>query len=138
MKILIDTNILISAAYSKSGSARQAFEKAVSPPNQCLICEQTLEEFWRIANRKFPARIGDFESFIAQALLTIDVVPVPVDAYTDETEIRDVKDRPILRAAIDAGVEILLTGDMDFIESAITHPKMMTAAAFVQRYGYDS
>ena len=132
MKILIDTNILISAAYSKSGSARQAFEKAVSSPNQCVICEQTLEEFWRIANRKFPTRIGDFESFIAQALLTIDVVPVPVDAYTDETEIRDVKDRPILRAAIDAGAEILLTGDMDFIQSAITHPRMMTAAMFIQ------
>jgi putative PIN family toxin of toxin-antitoxin system len=135
VKILIDTNILISAAYSKSGLPRQAFEKAVSPANQCLICEQTLEEFWRIANRKFSARIGDFESFIAQALLTIDVVPVPVDAYTDETEIRDVKDRPILRAAIDAGAEILLTGDMDFIKSEITHPRMMSAAMFVQRYG---
>ena len=53
-------------------------------------------------------------------------------------EIRDVKDRPILRAAIDAGAEILLTGDMDFIESAITHPKMMTAAMFVQWHGYDT
>jgi putative PIN family toxin of toxin-antitoxin system len=99
-----------------------------------MICEQTLEEFWRIANRKFPERIGDFESFIAQALLMMEIVPVPVDAYVDEKEIRDVKDRPILRAAINAEADILLTGDKDFTESAIqiTKPKIMTAAQFVR------
>ncbi|MDR1559839.1 MAG: putative toxin-antitoxin system toxin component, PIN family [Clostridiales bacterium] len=132
-KILIDTNILISAAYSKKGLPRQAFDKAVSSPlYHCLICEQTLEEFWRIANRKFPERIGDFESFMAQALLMMEAILVPTDAYDDEKEIRDVKDRPILRAAINAGVDILLTGDKDFTESMITNPKIMKAAEFVR------
>jgi hypothetical protein len=42
-----------------------------------MICEQTLEVFWRIANRKFPERISDFESFMAQASLMIEIVPVP-------------------------------------------------------------
>jgi predicted nucleic acid-binding protein len=103
-----------------------------SPLYRCLICEQTLEEFWRIANRKFPERIGDFESFMAQALLMMEVIPVPADAYDDEKEIRDVKDRPILRAAINAGVDILLTGDKDFTESMIANPKIMKAAEFVR------
>jgi predicted nucleic acid-binding protein len=97
-----------------------------------MICEQTLEEFWRIANRKFPNRVSDFEIFMAQALLTMEVVPMRVDVYVDEKEIRDVKDRPILRAAIKAGVDILLTGDKDFLESTITHPKIITAARFLQ------
>jgi predicted nucleic acid-binding protein len=97
-----------------------------------MICEQTLEEFWRIANRKFPERVGDFESFMAQALLTMEVIPMPVDVYVDEEKIRDVKDRPILRAAINAGVDILLTGDKDFLESAVTHPKIIPAARFMQ------
>jgi putative PIN family toxin of toxin-antitoxin system len=133
VRILIDTNILISAAYSKKGLPRQAFDKAVySPLYHCLICEQTLEEFWRIANRKFPDRISDFESFMAQALLMIEVVPVPTDTYADEKEIRDVKDLPILRAAINAGADILLTGDKDFTESAVIQPRIMTAAQFVQ------
>jgi putative PIN family toxin of toxin-antitoxin system len=133
MKILIDTNILISAAYSRKGVPRRAFDKAVSSPfYRCLICEQTLEEFWRIANRKFPDRIGDFESFMAQALLIMEVVPVPADTYADEKEIRDINDRPILRSAIKVGVDILLTGDKDFTESTITSPRIMTAAEFVQ------
>jgi putative PIN family toxin of toxin-antitoxin system len=131
--VLIDTNILISAAYSRVGIPRQAFDIAVSSPSyHCLICEQTLEEFWRIANRKFPNRIGDFESFMAKALFMMEVVSVPADAYADEEEIRDVDDRPILRAAINAGVDILLTGDKDFTESTVTQPKIMTEAQFIQ------
>jgi putative PIN family toxin of toxin-antitoxin system len=133
VKILIDTNILLSAVYSRNGLPRQAFDKAVSSSScHCLICEQTLEEFWRIANRKFPERIGDFESFMAQALLVMEVVPVTADAYSDEKTIRDVKDRPILRAAINAGADILLTSDKDFTESTVTQPKIMTAAQFVR------
>jgi putative PIN family toxin of toxin-antitoxin system len=132
-KVLIDTNILISAAYSKVGIPRQAFDIAVSSPSyHCLICEQTLDEFWRIANRKFPGRISDFEGFMAKALLVLEVVPMPVDVYADEREIRDVDDRPILRAAINASVDILLTGDRDFTESTVTQPRIMTAAQFVQ------
>ena len=41
-------------------------------------------------------------------------------------------DRPILRAAIHAGADILLTGDKDFLESGILNPKIMTAAEFVK------
>ena len=46
--------------------------------------------------------------------------------------IRDVKDRPILRAAMNADVDILLTGDKDFLEADIEMPKTMTAAEFLR------
>jgi len=49
-----------------------------------------------------------------------------------ELKIRDIKDRPILRAAIEAGADVLLTGDKDFLESPVTTPKIMTAAQFLQ------
>ena len=38
--------------------------------------------------------------------------------------------RPILRAALHAKADILLTGDKDFLESGIDTPKIMTAADF--------
>jgi predicted nucleic acid-binding protein len=57
---------------------------------------------------------------------------VPDDAYDDEAKIRDVKDRPILRAAINAGADILLTGDKDFTESAVRQPKIVTVARFLE------
>lgn len=68
-----------------------------------------------------------YERFIATALIVVEVIPVPVSLHPDEDEIRDVNDRPILRAAIKATADILLTGDKDFLESGIRHPKIMTA-----------
>ena len=41
------------------------------------------------------------------------------------------KDRPILRAAIYAGADILLTGDKDFLEAGIDYPKCLSPAEFL-------
>ena len=51
---------------------------------------------------------------------------------SSETQIRDVNDRPILRAAIHANVDILLTGDKDFLESGIKTPLILTPAEFLK------
>ena len=132
MKVLIDSNVLFSAVYSNGSIPHQAFMKAVEPPYQCVICEQSFEELRRAYNRKFPDKVGALERFIASALPVIEAVPVPLSTHPDEGEIRDSDDRPILRAAIRAGAEIIITGDNDFLESAISNPKIMTPAQFVQ------
>ena len=132
MRVLIDTNILISAAYSKDSVPYQAFKKAVEPPNQGLICEQSIEELRRVFNRKFPDKIQAFEKFIATALSTIEVISVPSLPFPDEKNIRDIDDRPILRAAIKANSDILLTGDKDFLESGLKNPRIMTGSQFLQ------
>ena len=67
---------------------------------------------------------------MAEALPHIVVVSTPANELDDEEKIRDADDRPILRAAIEAGVDILLTGDKDFLESSVAKPKIMTAAQF--------
>lgn len=131
MKVLIDTNILISAALSNNGIPYQAFVKAVTYPNHGMICEQNIDEIRRIFNRKFPTKIQVLESFLSLALLTIKIVPTPIEEHELESKIRDINDRPILRATISAGADILLTGDKDFIESGILNPKIMTATEFV-------
>ena len=132
MRVLIDTNILVSAAYSRFGVPNQAYRKAVESPYQAFICEQSIEEFRRIFNRKFPDKIYAFESFIAAALSAITVIPVPPNPHPDENSIRDANDRPILRAAIQANVDIIVTGDKDFLESDLNTPHIMTAADFVK------
>lgn len=131
MKVLIDTNILISAALNPNGTPFKAYVKAVSFPNNAIICEQNIDELRRIFNRKFPSKLFALEEFLALALTVLDVVPVPKDEITEEEQIRDIMDRPILRAAIAAKADILLTGDKDFLESDITNPHIMTAADFL-------
>ena len=54
MRVLVDTNVLISAALSVNGTPYKAYVKAVSYPNQGLICEKNVDEMKRIFNKKFP------------------------------------------------------------------------------------
>ena len=55
----------------------------------------------------------------------------PEVVVDDEKLIRDEKDRPILRAALDAGTDLFLTGDKDFLESSVTDPKIISVSDFL-------
>ena len=131
MNVFLDTNILISAVLNSNSTPAKAFIKAVSFPNRGLVCEQNIDEMRRIFNRKFPAKIQALETFLSLALLTLEVVNIPDLEYTSENSIRDVNDRAILRAAIFAQADVLVTGDKDFLESDIVNPKILTAAEFL-------
>ena len=85
----------------------------------------------RIFNKKFPNRLTALDKFLSVALLTLELIPVPVEKDMTETQIRDVDDRPILRAAIEAKADVLLTGDKDFLESGVKNPVIMTPAEFL-------
>lgn len=128
MRVLIDTNVLISAALHPDGIPWQAYQKADAYPNHGLICEQNVDELKRIFNKKFPNRLTSLDRFLSVALLTLELVPVPDDMLTEEEQIRDVCDRPILRAAVKAKADVLLTGDKDFLESGVKNPAIMTPA----------
>lgn len=135
MRVLIDTNILISAALSANGTPFKAYVKAASYPNHGLICEQNVDEMKRIFNKKFLSRRDALDRFLSIALMTLELVPIPTEEYNGESQNRDVADRPILRAAVNANADILLTGDKDFLESGLMYPKIMTAAEFVYGFG---
>ena len=130
MRVLIDTNILISSVLGH-GTPFQAYLKAVSYPNQGLVCTQNIDEMRRIFNRKFPKKISAMERFLSLAIPTLELVQIPDDVVEQEEAIRDVNDRPIMRSAVAARADIVLTGDKDFLESGITRPQIKTAAEFL-------
>lgn len=132
MRVLVDSNILISAALNAKGTPYKAFLKAVTHPNKGVICDQNIEEIRRIFNRKFPDKINAFEHFMSIALLAMEVVPTPKTEVESEEKIRDITDRPILRAAVYAQADILLTGDKDFLEADVKVPKIVTATEFLE------
>ena len=132
MKVMIDTNILISAALSPKGNAAKAFIKALMPPFEPMICDYIVDELHRKFREKFPNRMLQLEAFLFNALRVIRVVPTPEEEDTAEQLVRDIKDRPILRAARAAAVDLLLTGDRDFLESGIDDPMIISAADFLE------
>ena len=131
MRVLIDTNVLLSAAISSSGTPFKAFVKAVTAPNQGIICEQNVVELRRVFNRKFPGKTDALNAFLAMSLLAVKVIAVPNKPYADEEKVRDIADRPILRSAIFAEADIILTGDKDLLEAGIDRPLSVTPSQFL-------
>ena len=132
MKVLIDTNVLISAALSANGMPFKAYVKATSYPNHGMICEQNVDELKRIFQKKFPNRLTALDRFLSIAMLSLELVPTPTDELILESKIRDINDRPILRAAIIAKANVLLTGDKDFLEFGVKDPIILTPAEFLE------
>jgi predicted nucleic acid-binding protein len=104
----------------------------VTIPNQGVVCDQNLDELRRVYNRKFPDKLDLLQAFLAFALPVFEVVRTPALNLEEETKIRHVSDRPILRAAIAAKVDVIITGDKDFLESGVSNPRIMTAAEFIR------
>ncbi len=133
MKIMIDTNVIISAALFPNGNTAKAFFKAMMPPYEPIVCDYIVDELHRQFQEKFPEKQTELEAFLFQALSFIEIVKTPEDAIEAESKIRDVKDRPILRVALDAHADLFLTGDKDFLESSITDPRITGVAEFLER-----
>lgn len=131
MRIMLDTNIIISAALFPNGRAAQAFFKALLPPYQPLVCDYVVDELHRKFREKFPNRLTELEAFLFNALSFIKLVPTPEEAVSSEQKIRDPKDRPILRAALDARADLFLTGDKDFLASSVTDPRIISVPEFL-------
>ncbi len=131
MTVLIDTNIIISAVLFPNGRTAQAFFKALHPPYQPVVCDYVVDELHRKFREKFPQRLTELEAFLFNALSYIKLVKTPEGTLAVENQIRDPKDRPILRAALNTGVQLFLTGDKDFLESSVTDPRILSVPDFL-------
>ena len=132
MKVMIDTNVIISAALSPLGIAAQSMYKAMTLPFKPVVCDYIIDEIHRKFQEKFPKENVQLEAFLYGIIQNFEIIPASMEEFELEKKIRDVKDRPILRAALDIGVDYLLTGDKDFLESEIATPKIICPADFLE------
>ena len=131
MKVMLDTNIIISAVLFPNGRAAQAFLKSLSYPYEPIVCDYVLNELRRKFDEKFPDKASNLYEFLQMALLFIEVVPTPTLELLEERQIRDPKDRPILRAALKNHADLFLTGNKDFLESSVPDPRIISVAEFL-------
>ena len=129
---MIDTNIFISAALFPKGRAAEALFKALAAPYQPVVCDYVIDELHRKFQEKFSDRTVELEAFLYTALPAFDIVSTPDEVLEVESKIRDPKDRPILRAALNAGADLFLTGDKDFLESSVEDPRIISVPEFLE------
>lgn len=126
MRILVDTNILFSALlFPRSKPARALLY--IADNHHIVLCDRNISELRDILKRKAPKFLPDAEVLLAE--MSYELIP---EVEHVERLIRDVNDQPILNAAIMSGVDIILTGDKDFLSLEMEHPKCMTVTQFFE------
>jgi predicted nucleic acid-binding protein len=102
MRILIDTNILLSAMWFKNSKVAKAL-LYIADNHELILCDRNITEMRDVIRRKTPDVLADAEVFLAE--LSYELIP-----SVEETVklIRDHKDQPILNAAITYGVDVIL------------------------------
>ena len=132
MRILIDTNIALSAILSPGGRMADALKFAVLNEHTICLCTFSVDEMRLVVKRKFPGEAQALEQFRSdfsyELLLTPAVLPQGLPP------IRDEKDLPILASAIMGDVDVLLTGDKDFDAVDVERPAILTPAKFMLLY----
>lgn len=128
MRIMIDTNVVISSLL-KQGSVPDIVLNDVCENHDLILCDHIISESYDVAKRRFPQKIDVLDDLFAQ--LRYELVPAP---RTGEIQIRDVKDQPILNAAIIYGVDILISGDKHFLELDLEIPQIITPSEYKKQY----
>lgn len=104
----------------------------VTDNHEIILCDRNIVELRDILKRKASKFLPDAEVLLAE--MSYKLIPA-VDHV--EKLIRDAKDQPILNAAIVSDVDIILTGDKDFLSLEMEHPKCMTVAQFFENEGVE-
>ena len=131
MRVLVDTNVLLSALWFRKSRVAQALLHVVNN-HELVLCDQNIAELREAVRRKTPQSLADVEVFLAE--LSYELIPAVENA---DKLIRDPKDQPILNAAIIADVDVILTGDKDFLALEMHHPRPMSVAQFLEGEGDD-
>lgn len=131
MRILLDTNIFISAALNPTGIPCQAIIHANNNGNIGFISQHSINELDLKMKTKFPSKANAWNAFFNNLFKILAVLPTPKRTISLEQKIRDINDRPILRAAIAGKIDIIVTGDKDFLEAAVDYPMIMSPAEFL-------
>lgn len=131
MRVMLDTNILISAFLFRNREISRFFDK-LSKTSEIVVCSYVVDEVREVIQRKFPQRIGDVEQFLGSFPFTMIVSPRHIEKRL--FEIRDPFDYIILHTAIVNDVDILITGDKDFdeLKTQIKKPVIMSMREFLK------
>ena len=113
MRISVDTNIIISAGLFPESNIGKAL-KHIMQNHNLVMSQYTLDELKEVFEKKFVRKIEYLNQFVED--LKYELIDIRIDNYEKYPRIRDKDDIPLLAFAIEANVDILITGDKDFDE----------------------
>jgi putative PIN family toxin of toxin-antitoxin system len=107
MKVVFDTNILVSALVFPGGRADIALRRIIEEKDHLLLSKPILDELLGILSRKF-ARDAEELAHVAVFLSSLSI---PVSPRRKLAIVADEPYNRILECAITGGADVIVTGD---------------------------
>lgn len=126
MKILLDTNVLISA-FVFGGQAGKLLNFLFSSEHDLYVSEYIDREFKEKLESKWPSK--------AQAIYRLyHQLDINFCESTNQSLgcLRDEKDIPVLSDALFHEIDLILTGDKDFLEAGLDHPLIFSPSMMLE------
>lgn len=130
MRILVDTNIIISAALFPEGKVAQVLEH-IFKSHTVIISSYSLRECESVFERKFPSKLTELRRFLNDIGYESFETPDRIDPL-QYPQIRDTNDLPILASAILADADVLISGDKDFEGLQMKRPLIFTPQQYYE------
>lgn len=126
MKILLDTNVLISALVF-GGQAGNLLNMLFSTDHELYVSDYIDQEFKEKLELKWPSKAQVVYKLYHQ-------LGINFCESTDQSlgSLRDKKDIPVLSDALFYGIDLILTGDKDFLEANLDHPLIYSPSMMLE------
>lgn len=116
MKIMLDTNVLISA-FVFGGKAGRLLQKLFDSEHELYVSDYVDQELKAKLQMKWPDKAQRVYELYHQMAINF------CESTNDKLgELRDTKDVPVLSDAIYHKMDLILIGDKDFLEANLEHP----------------
>lgn len=137
MKVVVDTNVLISGLISTSSPPARIIDLWLSNRLNVYVSPEIIEEYLSVFLRPKFRRVGTPQERyeLISELLDLDntIVVNPDFRLTIITD--DVDDNIILECAVEAAVEVIVSGDMHLLSLSVYDGiEILLPAEFLQKY----
>ena len=135
MRVVLDTNVLLSAAFFPGVCEKLLAHCFLTPSIQLVLSEHILSEFVEHGLGKLNGTADQIDAAVAELRRRCQIVaPSPVPADT----ISDADDLPVLGAAIAGQADCLITGDRELLDLGSFHSiAILSPRAFYDRLRVD-
>ena len=117
MKLVVDTNLLISGTLWRGSPARLLNAVLGAPGTLCLSAEIIIEFGEVLGRKEFAGRLAALGTTVSDVMqryqrLGRRILPAQISS---PPSLRDPKDLKIMAAAVSAGADAIVTGDNDLL-----------------------
>lgn len=132
MRVMLDTNVMLSAVIFRSQSMWKMMNWILQN-HRLVLSSYVMDECYEVVKRKKPSLISALDRLFEGISFEMVHTPQTLPKHGWFT-IRDKDDEKVLYSAILADVDVLITGDKDFCDIDIEKPEILTPRQFTEQY----